>query len=558
MTKPLLPARTGGQILIDQLVVQGVKHVFCVPGESYLPALDAMHDAPLCLTVCRQEGGAAMMAEAQGKLTGRPGICFVTRGPGATNASPGVHIARQDSTPMILLVGQVGGDVREREAFQELDYRAVFGTIAKWTTEIDSAARIPEFLARAFHVAMSGRPGPVVIALPEEVLTSLATCEDAPAVQITEAVPSAADFQRVEEMLAEARRPVMIVGGSRWDAAARRALQEFVSAREIPVCVSFRRQSIFPGSHPNYIGDVGVGANPALIKAIEDSDLIVLLGTRLSEASSQGYSLVGIPRAKQKLIHVHAGAEEIGRVYQADLGLNVAPHGFFEAAAQSRQPAATSRANYLQSLRRIYENWSNTPTQVPGPVNLGVIIAMLRTHLSGAATITTGAGNYASWVNRFFRFADGDALLGPTSGSMGYGVPAAVGALRLDPKRTVISFAGDGCFLMNGQEFATAVQYGLPLIVIVADNGTYGTIRMHQEMHYPGRVVGTGLTNPDFAQYAIAFGGHGERIERTDEFLPALERAVASGKPSILHCLIDIEALTPSKSLSAIRAAAIR
>jgi acetolactate synthase I/II/III large subunit len=558
MTNSCLAGRTGGQILIDQLVAQGVKHVFCVPGESYLPALDAMHDAPLAVTVCRQEGGAAMMAEAHGKLTGRPGICFVTRGPGATNASPGVHVAQQDSTPMILLVGQVDSGVRGRDAFQELDYRAVFGSMAKWVTEIDSAARIPELLARAFHVAMSGRPGPVVIALSEDVLRAIAVCEDAPAVRISEAVPSAADFELVERMLAQAERPVIIAGGSRWDTAASSILQEFARQRDMPVCVTFRRQSIFPGSHPNYIGDLGVGANPALLKAIQDSDLLVLLGTRLSEAASQGYTLIDVPLPKQKLIHIHPGAEELGRVYQADLALNVSPRGFLQAAAEATPSGVGKRGDYMQSLRRMYLNWSETPTEVPGRFNLGEVVSELRRKLPGAVTITTGAGNYAAWVNRFFQFKEFGILLAPTSGSMGYGIPAAVAALRLDPKRSVIAFAGDGCFLMNGQEFATAVQYDLPLIVIIADNGAYGTIRMHQEMNYPGRVVGTDLRNPNFAQYAAAFGGHGERIEKTEDFMPAFERAVASGKPSILHCVIDIEALTPNKSLSAIRMAAAR
>jgi acetolactate synthase I/II/III large subunit len=558
MTNSCLAGRTGGQILIDQLVVQGVKHVFCVPGESYLPALDAMYDAPLAVTVCRQEGGAAMMAEAHGKLTGRPGICFVTRGPGATNASPGVHVAQQDSTPMILLVGQVDSGVRGRDAFQELDYRAVFGSIAKWVNEIDSAARIPELLARAFHVAMSGRPGPVVIALPEDVLRAIAVCEDAPAVRISEAVPSAADFELVERMLAQAERPIIIAGGSRWDTAASSILQEFARQRDMPVCVTFRRQSIFPGSHPNYIGDLGVGANPALLKAIQVSDLLVLLGTRLSEAASQGYTLIDVPLPKQKLIHIHPGAEELGRVYQADLALNVSPRGFLQAAAKATLSGVGKRGDYMQSLRRMYLNWSDTPTEVPGRFNLGEVVGELRRKLPGAVTITTGAGNYAAWVNRYFQFKEFGILLAPTSGSMGYGIPAAVGALRLDPKRPVIAFAGDGCFLMNGQEFATAVQYDLPLIVIIADNGAYGTIRMHQEMNYPGRVVGTDLRNPNFAQYAAAFGGHGERIEKTEDFMPAFERAVASGKPSILHCVIDIEALTPNKSLSAIRMAAAR
>ena len=557
-TLDALRPRTGGQILIDQLILQGVKHVFCVPGESYLAALDAMHDAPLNITVCRQEGGAAMMAEAHGKLTGQPGICFVTRGPGATNASPGVHVASQDSTPMILFVGQVGREMRGREAFQELDYRAVFGSMAKWVAEIDCAARFPELVSRAFHVASSGRPGPVVLSLPEDVLTEVATCADAAPVTIAESSPRSTDLEQLERLLAQARRPVVIAGGSRWDAAATAQLAEFVSQRDLPVCVSFRRQSLFPGSHPHYIGEAGAGANPALVRAIRESDLVLLLGTRFSEMASQGYTLLDIPRPRQKLIHVHAGAEELGRVYQPDLALNVTPRAFLQATSESVPVPCEDRKGYLATLRQNYLTWSDTATEVPGRFNLGKGLLALRGILPAAVTLTTGAGNYATWVNRFFQFQALGKLLAPTSGSMGYGVPAAVGALRLDPTRLVIAFAGDGCFLMNGQEFATAVQYRLPLIVVIADNSGYGTIRMHQESQYPGRVVGTVLRNPDFAAYAVAFGGYGERVERTEDFVPAFERALAAGKPAILHCIVDIEALTPTLSLSAIRDAALR
>jgi acetolactate synthase-1/2/3 large subunit len=547
-------SRTGGQILIDQLVAQGVDHVFCVPGESYLPALDALHDASsIALTVCRQEGGAAMMAEAYGKLTGRPGICFVTRGPGATNASPGVHIARQDSTPMILLVGQIGRGVVEREAFQELDYRAVFGTLAKWATQIDAAERIPEIIARAFHVALSGRPGPVVIALPEETLTEAATCVDAPRVEIGESVPSAADLARLEDLIAAAERPVLIAGGSRWTPAASRQMCEFAASRGIPVCVSFRRQSLCPAAHPNYIGDMGIGANPALVRAVKNADLVLLVGTRLSEATSQGYTLLDIPVPAQKVVHVHPGSDELGRVYQPTLGLNVSPSGFFNAISLAPAPPARPRGDHVAGLRQAYLAWSEAPTEVPARFNLGKALVSLRDKLPQDAVITNGAGNYASWINRFGRFGGASQLLAPTSGSMGYGIPAAVGVLRLNPRRRVIAFAGDGCFLMNGQEFATAVQYDLPLIVIIVDNASYGTIRMHQEQQYPGRVVGTNLRNPDFAQYAVAFGGHGERVERTEDFLAAFERATASGKPSIIHCLVDVEAISPAKSLTDFR-----
>ncbi len=554
---PGLVARTGGRILVDQLVAQGVAHVFCVPGESFLAALDALHDAPITLTVCRQEGGAAMMAEAHGKLTGKPGVCFVTRGPGATNASPGVHIASQDSTPMVLLVGQVGRDMRGREAFQELDYRAVFGSMAKWVTEIDDAARIPELVARAFHVAASGRPGPVVLALPEDVLTSVASCADAPPARVADSWPAAADLETLEHLLAAAHRPLVIAGGSRWPADGAALLGEFCGRRDLPVCVTFRRQSLLPGTHPNYVGDLGIGANPRLLEAVRNSDLLLLLGTRFSEAASQGYTLLEVPRPRQRLVHVHPGAEELGRVYQADLAVNSSPAAFLSAAA-GRRHVPRPRADYLAQLRRHYLAWCDTPTEVPSRFNLGEALIALRARLPAAVTITTGAGNYAGWINRFFQFRDSGRLVAPTSGSMGYGVPAAVGALRLDPTRLTIAFAGDGCFLMNGQEFATAVQYELPLVVVVIDNGAYGTIRMHQERQYPGRVIGTGLRNPDFADYARAFGGHGERVERTAEFLPAFERALASGKPAILHCLTDIEALSPTVSITGLRAGAGR
>jgi acetolactate synthase I/II/III large subunit len=423
--------------------------------------------------------------------------------------------------------------------------------------EVDCVERIPELISRAFHVAMSGRPGPVVLAFPEEVLTRMAQCEDAIAATIFETVPQAADLARVEQMLAEAKRPVVIAGGSRWDAAAVEGLDRFCAARDLPVCVSFRRQSIMPGSHPNYIGEAGAGANPALLESIRQSDLVLLLGTRFSEMASQGYSLLKVPRPRQKLLHVHPGAEELGRVYEPDVALNVSPRGFMLAAAQLEAPRVPSdRKVWLAGLRASYLSWSNTAAEVPGGFNLGKALIALRAKLPAAVTITTGAGNYAAWVNRFFQFQDDGKLVAPTSGSMGYGIPAAVGALRLEPERLVIAFAGDGCFLMNGQEFATAVQYELPLIVVISDNGTYGTIRMHQEMNYPGRVVGTGLRNPDFAAYAVAFGGHGERVERTEDFVPAFERARASGKPAILHCIVDIEALTPNQSLTSIRAAA--
>ena len=549
--------RSGGRILIDQLELHGVDHAFCVPGESYLAALDALHDSSIELTVCRQEGGAAIMAEAYGKLTGRPGICFVTRGPGATNASPGVHIARQDSTPMILFVGQVARDMREREAFQELDYRAVFGSMAKWVTEIDDPERIPELVSHAFHVATSGRPGPVVIALPQDMLIQQAAVSNARKYQTFEAAPTRADLAHMQEFLGAARRPLVIAGGSRWDQTAVDGLVQFVERFELPVAVSFRRQSLFPARHPNFAGDLGVGANPKLIDYTRSADLILLLGGRFSELPSQGYTLLAVPAPGQKLVHVHPGPDELGRVYRPDLGINVSPRAFVESIADLQPQMPPNRGYVVADVRSHYLQWSETATEVPGPFNLGRAICLLRERLPANAVIANGAGNFAAWVHRFYRFERFGTQLAPTSGSMGYGLPAGIAAARISRERPVVVIAGDGDFLMHGQEFATAVQYQLPIVVIVADNGMYGTIRMHQEREYPGRVIATDLRNPDFAAYATAFGGHGETVERMEDFLPVFERALTIGMPAIIHCLANPEAITPTRSLSAIRAEAM-
>jgi acetolactate synthase-1/2/3 large subunit len=547
--------RNGGRILVDQLQVHGVSDVFCVPGESYLAALDAMYDSPIRVTICRQEGGAAMMAEAQGKLTGRPGICFVTRGPGATNASPGIHIAQQDSTPMILFVGQVARDMRGREAFQEVDYRAFFGTMTKWVTEVDDPARLPELVSRAFHIACSGRPGPVVIALPEDMLTQTAEVADARPFHVFESAPDASSLSRLTELLAKAERPLAITGGSRWDQVAVNQMVSFAERFGLPVAVSFRRQSLFPASHPNFIGDIGVGSNPALTAYARSADIVLLIGGRFSELPSQGYEVMAIPAPSQRLIHIHPGAEELGRVYQPDLAFNVSPRAFMAAIAGLSPAEAPSNQSSLKAGRDAYLAWSETATEVAGAFNLGTVICGLRGRLSETAILTNGAGNFATWVHRFHRFERFGSQLAPTSGSMGYGVPAGVAAARLDPSRQIIVFAGDGDFLMNGQEFATAVQYDLAVIIVVIDNGMYGTIRMHQEREYPGRVIATILRNPDFAAYAVAFGGYGERVERTEDFLPAFDRALHAGKPAIIHCITDPEALTPGRSLSQIRSA---
>jgi acetolactate synthase I/II/III large subunit len=549
-------ARTGGQILVDQLKVQGVEHVFCVPGESYLAVLDALHDSTLEVTVCRQEAGAAMMAIAAARLTGRPGICFVTRGPGATNAAHGVHIAEHDSTPIILFIGQVERAMLGRGAFQEMDYRSFFGSTAKWVTEIEDAARIPEIVQRAFHVAMQGRPGPVVIALPEDVLTDMAAAINAPRVEPAPIWPGPTQMAELQKMLWAAERPIFILGGGGWSARAVAALQRFAERFDLPVATSFRRATLFDGGHQNYAGEIGIGPNPKLKARIEAADLVVLLGGRMSEMSSQAYTLFGIPVPRQKLVHIHADAEEIGRIYHPSLGIVATPPAFCAALEGLQPPNAILWSGETRQARADYLAWTDGAPASPGPVQLGEIMVWLRTRAPDAI-IANGAGNYTIWAGRFWRYRRFDSQLAPTSGSMGFGVPAAVAAKRLLPERMVIAFAGDGCFLMNGQEFATAVQYELALIVIVVDNAMYGTIRMHQEREYPGRVSATDLKNPDFAAYARAFGGHGETVAKTADFAPAFERAIASGKPAILHVKIDAEAITPMTTLMAIRAKAL-
>ncbi len=550
--------RTGGQILVDQLKIQGVEHVFCVPGESYLAVLDALHDAPIALTVCRHESGAAMMADAAARLTNRPGICMVTRGPGATNAAHGVHIAEHDSVPLVLFVGQIERRMRGRGAFQEMNYSAFFGSTAKWVVQIEDPARIPEIVSRAFHVALQGRPGPVVVALPEDVLTERARVEDAVRVEPVLPWPAPPQMAELQRLLWSAARPMLILGGSGWTAKARAATMRFAERFDLPVATSFRRAALFDAEHPNYAGEIGIGPNPKLKARIAEADLVILAGGRMAEMPSQSYTLLDIPLPRQRLVHVHAGSEEIGRVYHPALGINAAPTSF-AAALESLQPPATIPWGIeTRQARADYLAWTEEAPSSPGPVNMAEIVTWLRGRLPRDAIVTNGAGNYAIWPGRFYRFRDWGTQLAPTSGSMGYGVPAAVGAKRLHPERIVVAFAGDGCFLMTGQEFATAVQYGLNVVVIVVDNGMYGTIRMHQERDYPGRVTATGLANPDFAAYARAFGGTGETIEASVDFAPAFERALASGLPAILHVKLDPEAITPTTTLSEIRAKALR
>jgi acetolactate synthase-1/2/3 large subunit len=549
--------RTAAEVLVDQLIINGVGHAFCIPGESYLAVLDAFHDRSIAVTICRQEGGAAMMAEAVGKMTGRPGVAFVTRGPGATNASPGIHIAQQDSTPMILFVGQVGRDMREREAFQELDYRAVFGSMTKWTTEIDDPQRIPEIISRAFHVATSGRPGPVVIALPEDMLTERVAVADAAAAETIETWPGLTDMAKLQKLIGAAERPVLVLGGSRWSAAACAGVARFAERFALPVITTFRRAHLFDALHPSYAGDLGVGPNPKVVARLKASDLVIVVGGRMGEMPSQGYTLFEIPTPQMKFVHVHPGAEELGRVYRPTLAINASPTAFAAAAEGLQPPNEIRWRKETEAAHADYLAYTEKATDVPGALNFGECVAWLRERLPEDAILCNGAGNYSGWTHRFYRFRHYGTQLGPTSGSMGYGVPAAVAAKRLNPDRTVVAFAGDGCFLMNGQEFATAVQYDLPIIVVVVDNGMYGTIRMHQEREYPGRVSGTGLKNPDFAAYARAFGGFGAMVEKTADFAKAFDDAVKSGKPAILHLKVDPEALTTSTTIAKVRAAAL-
>ena len=550
------PMRTGGHILIDQLALHGADTVFGVPGESFLAALDGMYQNQRVRFVnSRHEGGAAMMADAYGKLTGKPGIAFATRGPGATNASAGVHVAFQDSTPMILLLGQVGRDMMERETFQEIDYRQMFGPMTKWVAQIDDARRIPEFISRAFYTATSGRPGPVVLALPEDMLTDEADVPDAPPYKPQTVAPGEESLRQFEELLAAARKPLLIVGGGGWSDKARRDLEAFATAHEVPVAASFRCQDYFDNLHPAYAGHVGIGISPKFAERIRDSDLIIALGARLGEITTSGYSLFDIPQPKQPLVHIYPDPEEIGRVYAPTLGI-VSGSAAFTAAISRLQPKHRPRGDEPKAAHADYLAFAE-PTRSPGDVQLARIVRDLSERLPGDAIICNGAGNYAVWVHRFWRYRQFRTELAPTSGSMGYGLPAAVAAKHLHPNRLVIAFAGDGCFQMTGMEFMTAVENRLPIIVVVCNNGMYGTIRMHQERHYPGRVSGTNLANPDFAALARACGGFGARVDRTEDFAKAFDEAVASRLPSIIELTISPEALTPAATLSETRAKAL-
>ena len=548
------PLANGGKILVEALRIHGTDLAFCVPGESYLAVIDALYDVRerLRLIVCRQEGGAAFMAEAYGKLTGRPGICFVTRGPGATNASIGVHTAQQDSTPMILFIGQIGGDVVEREAFQEVDYRRMFGQMTKWVAQIDRAERIPEYLSHAFHVAVSGRPGPVVLALPEDMLVSPAAAPAARPYLRVKPHPGNDDLARLRDMMSGAQRPLVLLGGGDWSAAACDDLRDFLERWKLPAACSFRRQDLLDNRHASYVGEVGIAVSAELKKRLHEADLIVAVGARLGEMTTGGYTLFDIPQPRQQLVHVHPGAEELGRVYQADLMINAGMQEFVAAVKAMEPRTSVHWGGWTEALRAEYLK-TLVPVPAPGQLNPSEVVAWLRERLPAGSIITNGAGNFSGWVQRFYQYTGFRTQLAPTNGAMGYGVPAAIAAKLVHPGRIVVCFAGDGDFMMTGQELATAVQYGAQVLFVVVNNGMYGTIRMHQERDYPARVYGTALNNPDFSALAQAYGAYGEVVTTTDQFTPAFERAMASGKPALLELRLDPEAITTRTTLSAVR-----
>jgi acetolactate synthase I/II/III large subunit len=533
--------RHGGQILIDQLKIQGVERVFCIPGESYLPALDGLYGSGIETVVGRQEGGVAMMAEASGKLTGRPGVAFVTRGPGATNASAGIHIAFQDSTPMVLFIGQVDSSQRDREAFQEVDYKKMFTPLAKWVAEIDKTERIPEYVSRAFSVAVSGRPGPVILSLPEDILFAKSNVIDAPKIKPLRQMVSEIDVKEIITKLKNASNPFIIVGGSGWSLEASKSLGKFAKSLGIPVGTSFRCQDYLNNYHPNYVGDVGIGINPELLKRIKMADCILVLNARLGEMTTGGYSMFDIPKTKQYLIHIHPDPNELGSVYQPDIGLVCNSADFIQKAAEISKD---SQRKPPIKERKSYEAWQKIIT-TPGDVKMEIVIKELSETISEKTIITNGAGNYNGWLHRYFKYRGWRTQVGSTSGSMGYGLPAAVAAKLMYPNNEVICLSGDGCFQMTMQEFGTACQYGLNIIVIISNNSIYGTIRMHQEREFPGRPSGTSMLNPNFADLAKSYGGYGEVVLKTNQFLNALERAREANKPAILDLRTDPKAITP-------------
>ena len=557
--------RNAARILIDQLQIQGVNHVFCVPGESYLAVLDALYDARgIRLIVNRHESGSAFMADAYAKLTGQPGVAFVTRGPGATNASIGVHTAFQDSTPMVLFVGQVGNDFVEREAFQEIDYRRMFGQMAKWVAQIDVASRIPEYVAHAFQVATSGRPGPVVLALPEDLLEQTAEVEDAVCHQPVQSAPTDAQVAGIRRLLGQARAPLVLLGGTGWNEAACEDMRRFVEANHLPVTCAFRYQDLFDNRHPNYVGDVGIAINPKLAQRVREADLILAIGPRLGEMTTSGYSLLAVPRPRQTLIHVHQGAEELGRVYQAHMMIaSGMPQLAARLATMMPVESPTWTAATLEA-RTDYEAWQAQAPVYGGAkprLDLWQVVQMLQATVPADTIIANGAGNFSTWAHRYWRYGGLRTQLAPTSGSMGYGVPAGVAAKLIAPERTVVTFAGDGDFLMTAQELATAAMYQAGLLILIFNNGMYGTIRMHQERHHPARVIGTELLNPRFDLLAQSYGGFGTVVDSSAQFGPALAEALAFTRskrlPAVIELRTDAQVITPGTTLSAIRASAL-
>jgi acetolactate synthase-1/2/3 large subunit len=546
--------RTGAQILVDQLRIHGTDTIFCVPGESYLATLDALYDVQndIKLVVCRQEGGASYMAEAYGKLTGKPGICFVTRGPGATNASLGIHTSYQDSSPVILLIGQVARSMVDREAFQEVNFREMYAPLAKWVTQIDDPNRIPEILSRAFHVATSGRPGPVVLALPEDMQKEKAAVNDAKRYCPINPSPSTESMVRLQTMLVKAKKPFVILGGSGWTKDALENFKAFIENFDLPVGAAFRRQDLIDNRHSNYAGDVGLGISPTLARRLQETDLLLVVGAQLTEIITDGYERFSIPCPSQTLVHVAAGLEDLARVYQPEVAIHSGMPHFADAAMRLDPPNNITWSSWTKAARADQDKNIRLP-KMKGQVDLGSIVQWLGERLDDDAIITNGAGNFSNWVHRFYPYRSYPSELAPQSGSMGYGVPSAIAAKIVFPERLVVSFNGDGDFLMCGQEIATARQYNLPIIFIVINNGTYGTIRMHQEKFYPGRVSGTDLINPDFAALAMAYGLRGEIVTTTEMFAPAFERAFNFSGPAMIEVRIDQDQISPRSTLSEIR-----
>ncbi|ROU01070.1 thiamine pyrophosphate-binding protein [Histidinibacterium lentulum] len=539
----------GGRFLVDTLERLGAERVFSVPGESFLAVLDALHDSPIQNVVCRQEGGAAMMAEATGKLTGLPGLCFVTRGPGATNASAGVHAARQDSTPMILFVGQIARGDRDREAFQEVDLAAMFAPLAKWSAEVREPERLGEYVARAWEVALSGRPGPVMLSLPEDVLSAKVEGVTVPGPVVRAGADWSGVAQEIAARVDRAQRPLVVAGGPGWSHRAAGDLAAFAEARGLPVATGFRRQDHFDNRHSHYAGDLNLGVNPKLAARLRDADALLVLGSRLGDIETQGYTLLP-PGSHPGMIHVHSDPDEIGRVYRPGLGVVARAPEVLEALAAL--PGGADRGDFVAEARAEFEDWTR-PRETPGEVKLEAVIRWLSDHLPEDTVVTNGAGNYAAWLHRYFRWKRFGTQLAPTSGSMGYGFPAAVAASIAYPGRAVVCLAGDGCFQMTLNEMSTAVQEGATPVVIVANNGQYGTIRLHQERNYPERVSGTALANPDFAALAQAYGGHGEVVSRTEDFAAAFGRAKEAGTVAVIELRLDPEALSPGATLSGVR-----